>query len=101
MAGEVNIDINAVQTGASEIANKQQTMNGLIDEATSCIQGLSSWEGNAANAFRMSFTQLQTKLENANAVINQYVNFLNTAAQTYAEQETAQATDNSSFTGGQ
>lgn len=101
MAGEVTFDINIVQNGTSEIVAKQQTMIGLLEEATSCIQGLSSWEGNAANAFRLSFNQLLARLENANTVINQYVNFLNTAVQTYIDHEASQATDNSSFAGGQ
>lgn len=99
MAGEINVDIQQVQTAASDIARAQQTINGLVEEAGSCVQAL-NWEGNAAANFKTAFSNMQSKFANANTVINQYVTFLQDTAETYLEVESTRAADNSSYEGG-
>ena len=83
MVTAAQLRAKAEELSAQNTQLKSQTDNLAQTEAS--LNGM--WEGDAQNAFHGLFTQNKAKMDTFYNAIIQYVNVLNSAADTYAQAE--------------
>lgn len=98
---EIVFDAAHVSNCAQQISSRQKSIMNLVNQANATANGLSGWQGSAADQFRATFNQMQQKLSNANDVINTYVQFLNEAVENHIATENETQQDVVSFENGQ
>ena len=97
MAGDVRVEAQKLVAAGENIKTQRDRIKGLLDEAKGIVTNLSSWEGDAKSNFMSAFTNLENQMEDAQALITEYVNFLNRSGEEYSKAEAARAEDNSTF----
>ena len=97
MAGDVRVEAQKLVAAGENIKTQRDRIKGLLDEAKGIVTNLSSWEGDAKSNFMSAFTNLENQMEDAQALITEYVNFLNRSGEEYSKAEAARAEDNATF----
>lgn len=96
----IKIDINAVRTAATQIADSNQEINNDFRSVESAISTLNrNWEGTASDAAFRKFSNLKnTYYDNRFKVVNDMVNFMKKqVGESYEQTETAIASAASAF----
>lgn len=102
MATAIEINTGTLNSCVSEINSTRTQMMGIADDAQSLVTGLgTSWQGNAASQFTSTFNDARQKLQQANAVIETYAQYLTSTIEQYEAAEAQRQSDNASFEGGQ
>lgn len=81
---EMKVDSNGLLTSADELRQKVQSMQAILDDTTSIVNGTAgSWHSAAAEALRDRYTSLASKFTDFYDAITKYSNFLENTANAY------------------
>ena len=97
--GDVEVQVRALTDGANAINTQKTNMMNYVSEAVNYINGI-NWEGDAHDAFNSTLATMAQRFQNADEVLQTYVQFLNNAADNYIQNESTRVSDNQSFDGG-
>lgn len=87
---EFKVSSDMLRNSASEIKTYSGNFSSLMGEVTQGLTGLGAvWEGEAFNQFKAQVDALNPSVEAYARVINEYGQFLETAAEQYEQTEQA------------
>ncbi|MCD8395944.1 MAG: WXG100 family type VII secretion target [Lachnospiraceae bacterium] len=89
MEGILKVTPAKLKSAAQEFSTCGQVVSGLTSQMTSLVDGLSSvWTGEAANAYRTKFHELDDDITRFNSMIQEHVTDLTEMASVYETAET-------------
>jgi WXG100 family type VII secretion target len=90
MEGTLLVTPEELRNTATAFSGKASEVEGLLDEMLNIASNLSSsWTGNASDAYRTKFANLQSSKETTLNMMNEHVTDLNDMADQYTTAETS------------
>lgn len=100
MTGNLKVTPEELRTASGEFSTTNGQIRNITGEMTSLVNGLSSvWTGEAANAFKNKFNQLNDDMERIYRMIDEHVKDLQEMSRQYDEAE-RQSIDNANALAG-
>ncbi|OUQ62897.1 hypothetical protein B5E53_16880 [Eubacterium sp. An11] len=91
MTGTIKVDTSKLTTTANALNSTGNQIKSITNQMTSMINSVSGsvWSGDAANAYKKKFGELQDDINKIIKMINEHVTDLNEMAREYERAETA------------
>lgn len=101
MTGTLKVSTSKLVSTANSFNSTGNQVKNLTNQMTSTVNALSGsvWSGDAANAYKRKFSQLQDDINRMISMINEHVNDLKAMAQQYEKAEAANIGRSNSLSG--
>ena len=89
MTGTIKVSTSKLRSTATSFSNTANQIKTLTSNMTSTVEGLSGavWSGDAANAYKRKFKQLDDDIAKLVKMINEHATDLNEMARSYSSVE--------------